>query len=128
MSDSGPEVLFEVRVRWEIWESFVSLLRSYAALAGADYTVQNFSDWAMVEHNGRTVRFCFDPLTGEAVWRKVQSEFESWGSFHINDDGTLQFDDGSRNLDMSVIDWIEWLGQEGPSNLSFMHNATSPGP
>jgi hypothetical protein len=132
VSDSGEgshgDVPFEIRVRWEIWGSFVSLLRAYAAASGADYAVQNFSDWAKVEHNERAIRFCFTPQTGEAVWRKVQPGFETWGSFHINDDGTFQFDDGSQNLDMAVIEWIEWLGQEGPPDQSFILNATSPGP
>jgi hypothetical protein len=115
-----PELPLEIRARWEIWGSFVSLLRSYAAAAGETYTVQSFSDWAKVEHQQNAVRFCFSPRTGEAVWRKVCPAWETWGHFQINDDGTFQFDDGPKHLDMSVIDWIEWLGKEHAFNIPFL--------
>ena len=120
-----PELPLEIRARWEIWGSFVSLLRSYAAAAGETYTVQSSSDWATVEHQPNAVRFCFSPQTGKAVWRKVCPGWEARGDFQINDDGTFQLDEGQKELDMSVIDWIEWLGKKHAFNVPFLNQLES---
>ena len=91
-------------VRREIWESFVSLLRSYAgaaSLTGEPYTVFSFSNWATVEHQGRALRFYFRPDSGEAIWR---SDLQRCGGFQINQDGTLGFPDGVKAIDMAAID------------------------
>ncbi len=106
------EIPLEVRVRWEIWNSFVSLLRSYAAAAGPDYEVHSFSDWAKVTYKDRAARFCFSAATGEAVWRTVRPEMESWGDFKMNEDGAFGFPEGAEPMDMAVIHWIAWLGRD----------------
>jgi hypothetical protein len=108
------EMPLETRVRWEIWESFVSLLRSYAAaasLSGEEYAVSSFSGGAKVEHQGRALRFSFRPTTGNGIWRSVRPEKQSWGGFHISEDGTFASLSGSEALDAAAITWIEQLGE-----------------
>jgi hypothetical protein len=112
------EIPFEIRVRWQIWESFVSLLRSYAAAAGPEYTVHSFSDRAKVEHKERAVRFCLSPTSGDVAWQTVRPEMDAWGSFHINEDGTFEFPQGPEVMDMATIEWIAWLGRDEQSGRS----------
>jgi hypothetical protein len=106
------EVPLEIRVRWEIWESFVSLLNSYAAANGPDYKVHKLSDWAAVEYKDRAIRFHFNPVTGEAVWRAVYPDQEFTGSFQINQDGTFGFEGVDKPIDLAAVDWIAGLKKE----------------
>jgi hypothetical protein len=129
MSDPGdgfhPEVPFEIRVRSEIWESFVSLLRSYAAAAGPNFTVERLSDFAQVKHEGRILSFCFDPSTGKAVWREARPDMELSGNFQINQDGTLQVGGKAEPVDMAVIDWIAQLRQNNGVDFSLLDQLAS---
>ena len=98
-------------MRRELWESFVSLLRSYAGVASLDgkqYTVESFSDGANVQCQQRSIRFFFYADTGDAIWR----EKEASGTFHLNQDGTLEFANGPKAMDLAAIDWIEQLGRK----------------
>jgi hypothetical protein len=108
----------EVSVRWEIWESFLSLLRSYGAAAGSDFILRRHSDHAQVEHKGCALRFFFNPRTGEGSWREIGSSRERGGEFYLNQDGTCQIDGRSEPLDMAAIDWIAQLKQAADVHLS----------
>jgi hypothetical protein len=111
-SDALNDVPFATQVRTELWSSFVSLLRSYAAAAtmdGKEYVVEGGSDQAAVGYLDRAYRFRFRAATGDGIWRSVQSGSESWGAFHLKQDGTLAFLDGTKSLDIAAIDFIESL-------------------
>ena len=104
------ELPLEIQVRWEIWHSFVSLLRSYAAaasLGGQQHIVHSLSDSATVESQGRALRFFFHADKGDVMWH----EQEASGTFHINQDGTFEFADGPKAMDVAAIDWIAQLGR-----------------
>jgi hypothetical protein len=114
------EVPLEIRVRWEIWESFVSLLNSYAAANGPEYKVLKLADWAAVEYKNRAIRFHFDPVTGKAVWRAVFPDEEFTGTFQINEDGTFRIGDEDKPMDLAVIDWIAGLQKERQFDISLL--------
>jgi hypothetical protein len=106
------EVPLEDRVRCEIWESFISLLRCYAAAAGTEYTVESASEWATVERSGRAIRFSFDPRTGQAALREIFPGAEFAQEFHIHQDGSFQIEGENKPIDMAAIDWIARLQKE----------------
>jgi hypothetical protein len=95
-----------VRVRSEIWESFVSLLASYAAATGPHYRVRKLHDGAAVELGDHAIRFRFDPLDGKAVWREVTPAGESCGHFQVLEDGDLEIAGNKQPMDLAAIDWI----------------------
>ncbi len=101
-----------IRVRSQIWESLVTMLRVYAhaaSLNGKEYVVTTVSNRAWVKHGDCSLIICFRPETGAASWRVVQPERETWGAFQIEQDGTLTFPEGEKPLDAAAIDWMEQL-------------------
>ena len=103
--------------RAEIWESFVSLLRCYAAAAsvpGSEYLVLNAVGATEVKHDHRVLSFRFQPSSGDATWQLLGEGAESRGSFHMREDSTLEFTGETKELDMAAIDFIEQLAQATP--------------
>jgi hypothetical protein len=99
-------------VRGHVWESLVSMLRVYAHAAGLngdEYLVTNSSGAASVQCGECALRICFSPDTGAASWRLTQPEREKWGDFRMEEDGTLTFPAGPKELDAAAIDWVEQL-------------------
>jgi hypothetical protein len=93
--------------RREIWESLVSMLRVYASaasLSGRDYQVTSSSDQAWVKHEGHTLNVCFRGET--STWSMGQTH----GDFAVQEDGTLMFPSGPKELDQAAIEWLEQLG------------------
>jgi hypothetical protein len=74
-----------------------------------EYVVDGSSDRATVSYRDRAFRFTFRATTGDGMWRSVHAGSESWGAFHLRQDGTLAFLDGARSLDIAAIDFIEAL-------------------
>ena len=119
-AESGPEGLSpaalltpELQVRWEIWSSFVSMLRAYAALAGPEFSVHTTADWAKVGYQGRCHCFCFQPAGEGSAWVSQWPEgAKVWGSWRLHTDGTLDFGNGPEALDMVAIEWIDKLRQQ----------------
>ena len=112
MIEQGAAVPLEVRVRWEIWESFVAMLRVYANAASIDrgeFTVTALHAAACVTHEDNVLRLSFDPLNGEATWRFSEEGLRRQGSFRILESGALSFDGQEKQLDEAAIDWIEAL-------------------
>jgi hypothetical protein len=101
------EVPLEIRVRREIWGSFVSLLNSYAAAGGPDYSVEKVGEWVGVVYKGRAIRFRLSPATGE-----VLAEGAFAGRFQVNQDGTFGIDGVDQPIDLAAIDWIAALQKE----------------
>jgi hypothetical protein len=109
---SHEGVPYPTRVRRQIWESLVSMVRVYAhaaSLNGKEFVVTDLSDTASVKCHDSVLGLSFDPETGEATWRVTQPELETWGEFRIEEDGTLNFPAGPKPLDAAAIDWVEHL-------------------
>ncbi len=109
----------EVRVRREIWESLVSMLRVYAYAAGLDrgeFTVTPLSDAVCVEHKGCVLCLSFIPADGRAGWRLMDLDcMKGWGNFQILESGKLNIYGQEKELDLAAIDWIEDLAHAARS-------------
>jgi len=110
-------VPFEVRVRWEVWESLVSMLRVYATAASlgrGEFTVTSAADAAWVRHKGNTLGLCFSAADGLASWRMTApGGQERQASFQILPSGALISGGKEKELDEAALEWIEELAGEG---------------
>jgi hypothetical protein len=103
-----------IDVRQQVWESLLSMLRVYAHAAGLNgdtYVVTSGSDAASVEYRGCVLDISFSADTGAAIWSLTQPARVDQGEFQMDEDGTLIFPDGAKELDTAAIDWIHQLGQ-----------------
>jgi hypothetical protein len=101
-----------VDVRSHVWESLVSMLRVYAhaaSLNGSPFIVTSESNEAKVEHEDSALILHFSPDTGEGNWCATHPEREECGAFRIEEDGTLTFPAGPKEIDQAAIDWIGHL-------------------
>ena len=101
-----------VEVRCHVWESLVSMLRVYAHAAGLNgnpYLVTSGLNEASVNHGDSTLSLHFSPESGEGDWCTTHPEREECGAFRIEEDGTLTFPIGPKELDTAVIDWLDHL-------------------
>ena len=101
-------------VRHHVWESLVSMLRVYAhaaSLHGNAYEVTAGPESAWVKHQDSALSIQFGSDTGEGNWCVTHPEREECGAFRIEEDGTLTFPIGPKELDTAVIDWLDHLGR-----------------
>ena len=101
-------------VRSHVWESLVSMLRVYAHAAGLNgnpYIVTSGSNQVTVKHEDSVLSLQFGPDSGEGNWCVKHPEREECGAFRIEEDGTLTFPIGAKELDTAVIDWLDHLGR-----------------
>ncbi len=112
------EVPFEVRVRWEIWESFVSMLRVYASAAAerGEFTVTATNAAVWVAHKNHVLGLSLNPIDGAATWKFAQQGLHRQGSFQVLESGMFRFPDEEKQLDEAAIDWIEELARAGRSS------------
>lgn len=116
MMESGAAIPFEIRVRREIWESFVSMLRVYASAAAGhgEFIVTAFPGAAWIKHKDNILALCFEPADGTATWSFTKADVSRQrGSFQILESGFLSFDGQEKQLDEAAIDWIEDLARAG---------------
>ncbi|MGB9030033.1 MAG: hypothetical protein WCC27_07940 [Acidobacteriaceae bacterium] len=95
----------------ELWLSFVSLLRSYAAAANL-----NLEEHARIEHGetsaaliaGDTrLEMIFDPETGTVTWAmSAPPQPPITGSFAFLPEGTVNIDGTIKDLDHAAIDFV----------------------
>jgi hypothetical protein len=103
-----------VEVRHHVWESLVSMLRVYAhaaSLNGKEHEVTSGANEAWVKHRDSALILRFSSDTGEGDWCVTHPEREECGAFRIEEDGTLTFPIGPKELDTAVIDWLDHLGR-----------------
>ena len=116
-----PEtVSLAVRVRQEVWESLVSMLRVYAnaaSLSRGEFAVTSGAGAAWVRHKGETLALCFNPADGLASSKMTGAggrERES--SFQILPSGALIFEGEEKELDQAALDWMEELAHAGAAS------------
>ncbi len=107
MSDPGD-------VRSHVWDSLVSMLRVYAhaaSLNGKEYVTTAGSDFAVVKDGDSALNLHFSSDTGEGSWCVTHPEREECGAFRVEEDGTLTFPIGPKELDAAAMDWLDHLGR-----------------
>jgi hypothetical protein len=112
-------------VRGELWGSFVSLLKAYAAgasLAGISYGVLALGkDSVMIVAALGTLKISYHPTIGRGVWTLLQGtdrhqsadqpEQLEQGNFDLNLDGTITLDGEVLEMDFAAIHLIGELTQ-----------------
>jgi hypothetical protein len=110
-------------VRTELWGSFVSLLKSYAAAAsmhGTEHGVLVLSENIVNIFATRgTMKISYHPTLGRGVWQLFrgtdrhqdaeQPEQLDQGSFDLNLDGTMTLDGNTVEMDLAAIQLIAAL-------------------
>jgi len=101
-------------IETELWVSFVSLLRAYAAAAG----VNNENVWVHANERKNSVTISafavqiemrFDPTSGGGTWEKrvaMQGVSASSGTFAIQRAGTILINGAVKDLDHAAIELI----------------------
>lgn len=113
---SAPVV--EPMLKTELWVSFLSLLRSYAAAAslnsGAEIeATESGESIAMVAGSARLEMEC-DSLTGTGNWRLASGgAARRQGSFALLPDGRIELDENILELDHAAIDLAAALMHAG---------------
>ena len=117
MTPGGEEnllvVSYVVRVRWELWESLISMLRVYAnaaSLTHGEFIVTALSDAAWVQHNGYFLALRLSAADGVVSWAlKGPAGVHHRRSFELLESGVLLSAGEETELDRAAIDWIEEL-------------------
>ena len=111
MSD---EPVSPVEVRWQIWESLVSMLRVYthaASLNHDGYGMASHPDHVRLTHGECALYIRYSPQTGAGQWHMQSPGQDLQGSFEIDDHSQVVFPEGPRELDEAAIHWVQQLGQ-----------------
>jgi hypothetical protein len=97
-------------IETELWLSFVSMLRSYAAAASlhaGQVSVSAREKSVRITFGASQLDMQFDSDTCQIDWaRRTGSEMTATGSFAIEADGTIHIDGMSKDLDHAAIDLI----------------------
>jgi len=120
------EVAAVVSLRWEIWKSLLSMLRSYSALAGLNDGVAikmipaeaEQCDSVAFESRHATLSISFQPDTGNGKWTLREREgkvergslkkqgFARLGTYVMVEDGSLFMKQEFVELDVLAIDLV----------------------
>jgi hypothetical protein len=107
------EIPYEVRIRWELWESLLSMVRVYAnaaALTHGEFVVTVLSDAAWVQHNGGLLALRLSVDDGTVHWKlKDPAGTEQRRQFELLESGVLLAQGEETELDRAAIDWLEEL-------------------
>jgi hypothetical protein len=102
----------------ELWVSFASLLRAYAAAAeahGGVGTRVEAADGTLTLTAGRVaLRVECDVASGAGTWMRRRADAElARGAFRLLESGLLEQDGQEMDLDHAAIDWIAQLMRAG---------------
>ena len=107
----------ELMLQTELWVSFVSMLRSYAAAASlhADEVHVSTAENAVTIASGSTqLDMQFNPDSSEVNWTmRTASQVPVTGSFTMQPEGTIQINGATKDLDHGAIDFIASVTAEG---------------
>ena len=104
------------RIESELWLSFVSLLRSYFAVAtldSANASLEANDTSIRLAANAATLELSCDPATGAGKWTLRSAARSNEGRFTLQPDGTIALDGESNEIDMAAIDLVAALMQAG---------------
>ena len=102
----------------ELWVSFVSMLRAYAAAASLDagdagkVRVQSKGETVTISAFACQIEMRFATETGEGVWEKRLAGRPVYpGTFSIEPDGRMRIGGAVKDLDHATIDLIASVTQ-----------------
>jgi hypothetical protein len=102
--------MVEPRIETELWTSFVTLLRSYAAAAGFHtgvVEVRSSMESVTIGALAVELEMRFDAALGRVTWQKrVAREEAKSGRFQFLPEGTIAIDGTTKDLDHVAIDFI----------------------
>ena len=126
-------VATEAELRIELWRSFLSVLKSYAALAniGEGAEAANLVDspwlivWSTLSTDGRrrfSLNVCYDAPKDKGMWRidvsdepfktdkiGLNSLGDSFRPFSLHEDGTVALEGSTLDMDHAAIELIGWF-------------------
>ena len=101
----------------ELWVSFVSMLRSYAAAASlhaGEVKVSMTENSATIAFGSTRLDMQFAPDSSEVKWTMhTASQAPVTGSFTMLADGTIRINGTMKDLDHAAIDFIASVTAEG---------------
>jgi hypothetical protein len=107
-----PPLDQDARVRREVWQSLLSMLRVYAYATSLSHgeilVIETSPDRALLEHKGHTLVLGFDVRSGQGSCLLPGSK-KVEGGFEILADGRLRFAGIEKQLDEAALDWVEQL-------------------
>jgi hypothetical protein len=103
----------------ELWVSFISLLRSYAAAAslnnGATARVEELDNLVAIVVNEARLQMQFDPETGRVNWRMGSRDNQPiTGSLEFLPDGMIAVGGAEKDMDHVAIELVASLMDRDP--------------
>jgi len=100
----------------ELWLSFLSLLRSYAAAAslhsGAVHVATTENSATLTAGNAQ-LAMTFDPDSSQVSWTQhTPSQAPITGSFELLPEGAIAINGATKDLDHAAIDFIDLASQQ----------------
>ncbi len=106
-------ILSEADVHVELWRSFSSLLKVYAAAAslnGTEHHIPNLNEEDLVIHaGGRKLDILYHVPTQQGRWSVVGDGFEERGNFKLTNAGAVVIEGSELDMDHGAIDLIARL-------------------
>jgi hypothetical protein len=106
-------VLSEADVHVELWRSFSSLLKAYAAAAslnGMEHHVDDLDEEDLqIEAAGRKLYILFHVPTQRGRWSVVGDGFDERGHFYLTHGGAVMLEDRELDMDHGAIELIARL-------------------
>jgi hypothetical protein len=107
----------EPMLQTELWISFVSMLRSYAAAAGlhgGEVHVATTGNTVEITSSATELDMRFDPDSSQVYWTKrAASQGPVTGTLTIQPEGTIHVNGASKDLDHAAIDFIASVTEPG---------------
>jgi hypothetical protein len=100
----------------EVWLSFVSMLRSYAAAASLhrpEVHVASIENSVSLAANDVRLTMQFDPASGHITWQKsAAGQNPIAGHFELLPEGAIAIDGITKDLDHVAIDFIASITEQ----------------
>ena len=104
-------------IETELWLSFASMLRSYAAAASlhaGEVHLRSTEDSVTISTRAAQIELHFDPESGIATWAKLaEHQAAVRGSFEFVPEGGIRMDGATKDLDHAAIDFVASVTAEG---------------
>ena len=111
MSDALVE---DAMLLTELWLSFASMIRSYAAVGDAAAQVASTQDSIVVISGEARLALHVDPRSGAGTWQLQRGgAATAQGAFALLPEGRIELDGSALDLDHAAIDFVALVRQAG---------------
>lgn len=98
----------------ELWLSFASVMRSYAAAGGPTAGVAATEDSIIVVSGAAQLAMCVDPQSGAGNWQmQREGAITARGAFALLPEGRIELEGRALDLDHAAIDFVALVKQAG---------------